>query len=132
MKNTLLAEIVRNNQENSETRQTAFSALSMSRSASMLPIFQNLFETMPTRDLKRFALRGVGRDNSDAAAASARSNSRSRLELGRHQKDEAIPVLIRVARNHPKMKVRKVEFQVLGQTGDQRAVAFFSELLSKD
>jgi HEAT repeat protein len=174
-KNTLLAEIVRNTQENNETRQSALSALSMSRSVAMLPVFQNLFETMPTRELKRIALRGVGRnDNSDAAATylirvlenekdielrkSAIANlgrvpgqkslnaltstidsesdvelqKQATLALARRSKDEAVPVLIRVARNHPKMPVRKVAIQVLGQTGDQRAVAFFSELLSKD
>jgi HEAT repeat protein len=47
-------------------------------------------------------------------------------------KDEAVPILIRTARNHPKMAVRKLAIQVLGQTGDERAVAFFRELLSKD
>jgi HEAT repeat protein len=52
--------------------------------------------------------------------------------IGRRQKDEAIPILIRTARNHPKMAVRKLAIQVLGQTGDERAVAFFRELLSKD
>jgi HEAT repeat protein len=174
-KNTLLAEIVRNTQENSETRQTALVALSMSRSAAMLPVFQNLFETMSTRELKRIALRGIGRnDNSDGAAtylirvlenekdielrksaianlgrvASPKSlaaltssidgdtdvelQKQTVLALGRRAKDESVPVLIRVARNHPQMPVRKVAIQVLGQTGDQRAVAFFSELLSKD
>ena len=40
------------------------------------------------------------------------------LALGRRPKDEAVPVLIRVARNHPNMPVRKVAIQVLGQTGD--------------
>jgi HEAT repeat protein len=30
------------------------------------------------------------------------------------------------------MPVRKLAIQVLGQTGDERAVAFFRELLSKD
>jgi HEAT repeat protein len=43
-----------------------------------------------------------------------------------------VPILIRVARSHPQMPVRKVAIQVLGQTGDQRAAAFFSELLSKE
>jgi HEAT repeat protein len=173
-KNTLLAEIVRNTQENSETRQTALSALSLSRSAAMLPVFQNLFETMPTRELKRIALRGIGRnDNSEAAATylirvlenedielrkSAIANlgrvpgpkslnalistidsdadielqKQATLALARRSKDEAVPVLIRVARNHSRMPVRKVAIQALGQTGDQRAVVFFSELLSKD
>jgi HEAT repeat protein len=147
----------------------------MSRSAAMLPVFQNLFETLPTRELKRIALRGIARsDNSDAAAtylirvlenekdielrksaianlgrvASPKSlttltsmidgdtdvelQKQAVLALGRRSKDESVPVLIRVARNHPQMSVRKVAIQVLGRTGDQRAVAFFSELLSKD
>lgn len=54
------------------------------------------------------------------------------IAIGRRTKDEAIPILIRIARNHPKMPVRKVAIQMLGQTGDERAVAFFRELLSKD
>jgi HEAT repeat protein len=54
------------------------------------------------------------------------------LALARRTKDESIPILIRIARNHPKMAVRKAAIQVLGQTHDERAIAFFSELLSKD
>ena len=174
-KNTLLSEIARNNQENADARRSALTALSMSRSAAMLPVFQNLFETMPTRELKRLALRGVGRnENSDAAAtylirvadtekemelrksaianlgrvagqrslnaltstidgdADVELQKQAVLAMARRTKDESVPILIRVARNHPKMPVRKVAIQVLGQTGDQRAIAFFSELLSKD
>src|ERR1041385_7502427 len=68
-KNTLFTEIVRNTQESSETRNAAMSALAMSRFAAVLPLLQNLFETMTTRDLKRRALTGIGRnDNNDAAA----------------------------------------------------------------
>ena len=143
-KNTLFTEIVRNNQESSDARQQAMSALAMSRSAATLPLLQNLFETMTTRDLKRRALGGIARnDNSDAAATylirvaetekdlelrkSAIANlgkiagqkslgaltstvdSDAEVELqkqavqaiGRRAKDEAIPILIRTARNHP-------------------------------
>ena len=68
-KNTLFTEIVRNNQESSDARQQAMSALAMSRSAATLPLLQNLFETMTTRELKRSALRGIARnDNADGAA----------------------------------------------------------------
>src|SRR5262249_53570822 len=68
-KNTLLTEIVRNEREDGDARQAALGALTMSRSAAMLPVFQNLFETMPARHLKSLALRGVSRsDNSDGAA----------------------------------------------------------------
>ena len=53
------------------------------------------------------------------------------IAISRRPKDEAIPILIRTARGHPKMQVRKVAIQMLGQTGDQRAIAFFRELLGK-
>src|SRR5829696_8199190 len=68
-KNTLFTEIVRNNQESTEARHAAMSALAMSRSAATLPLLQNLYETMSTRELKRRALTGIARsDNNDAAA----------------------------------------------------------------
>ena len=175
-KNTLFTEIIRNNQESSEARNQAMSALAMSRSAGTLSLLQNLFETMTTHELKRRALGGIARnDNAEGAATyliriaetekdfelrksaianlgkiagqkslgaltSTVDSSNAEVELqkhavlaiGRRAKDEAVPILIRTARNHPKMAVRKLAIQVLGQTGDERAVAFFRELLSKD
>lgn len=174
-KNTLFAEIVRNDKETGEARRTAMIALAMSRSAASLPLLQNLFETMTMRELKRAALNGIARnDNSDAAATyvihvaesekdlelrksaianlgrvagpkslnalTATLDGSTEVELqktavsafARRPKDEAIPILIRTARNHPSMEVRKTAIRVLGQTGDERAIALFSELLSKD
>jgi HEAT repeat protein len=110
-KNTLLAGIVRDNQENSETRQTALSALSVSRSAAMLPVFQNLFETMPTRELKRLALRGVGRnDNSDAAAT----------------------YLIRVAENEKDIELRKSAIASLGRVAGQKSLNALTATIDGD
>jgi HEAT repeat protein len=173
-KNNLLAEIVRNNQEGSEPRQQAMSALGLSRAAATLPLLENLFETMTARELKRRALSGVARnDNRDAAVTylihitetekelelrksaiaslgriagekslGALTNTldsdpeteiqkQAVIAISHRPKDEAIPILIRTARSHPKMQVRKVAIQMLGQTGDERAVAFFRELLGK-
>ena len=42
-KNTFFSEIIRNNQETTEARLAAMSALSMSRSAAVLPLLENLF-----------------------------------------------------------------------------------------
>lgn len=110
-KNTLLAEIVRNTQENSETRQAALASLSMSRSAPMLPVFQNLFETMPTRELKRLALRGVGRnDNSDAAAT----------------------YLIRVAENEKDFELRKSAIANLGRVAGQKSLGALTSTIDGD
>ena len=142
-KNTLFTEIVRNTQESSDVRHQAMSALAMSRSAGTLTLFQNLFETMTARELKRRALTGIARnDNSDAAAtylirvaesdADVELQKQAVIAIGKLPKDKAVPILIRTARSHPKMAVKKVAVQVLGQTGDERAVAFFRELLSKD
>ena len=142
-KNTLFTEIVRNTQESNDVRHQAMSALAMSRSAGTLTLFQNLFETMTARELKRRALTGIARnDNSDAAAtylirvaegdADVDLQKQAVVAIGKLPKDKAVPILIRTARSHPKMAVKKVAIQVLGQTGDERAIAFFRELLSKD
>lgn len=174
-KNTFFSEIIRNNQETTEARLAAMSALSMSRSAAVLPLLENLFTTMTTRELKRRALHGIGRnDNSEAAAnylirvaesekdmelrksaiaslgriagqkslgaltgtvdgdADIELQKQAVVAISRRPRDEAIPILIRTARNHPRMPIRKLAIQMLGQTGDERAVVFFRELLSND
>jgi len=142
-KNTLLAELVRNEKETADVRRTALSALASSRSAAMLPVFQNFYETMTARDLKRIALHGMARsDNSEAAAtylihvvdgdADVEMQKQAVAAIRRLPKERSVPTLIRIARDHPKMPVRKTAIQVLGQTGDERAVAFFRELLSKE
>lgn len=173
-KNNFLAEIVRNQQESSEARQQALSALGMSRAATTLPLLETMYETMTSRDMKRRALSGVARnDNHDAAATylirisenerdielrksalanlgripgekslgvlTATLDSSPEFELqkqavvaiGRRPKDEAVPILIRTARSHPRIEIRKLAIQALGHTGDERAVAFFRELLGK-
>ena len=100
-KNTLFTEIVRNNQENTEARNAAMSALAMSRSAATLPLLQNLFETMTTGDLKRRALSGIARnDNNDAAAT----------------------YLIRVAENENDLELRKSAIVNLGRVAGQKSL----------
>ncbi|HEX5832606.1 MAG TPA: HEAT repeat domain-containing protein, partial [Pyrinomonadaceae bacterium] len=174
-KNTFFSEIIRNNQETTEARLAAMSALSMSRSAAVLPLLENLFTTMTSRELKRRALHGIGRnDNSETAAnylirvaesekdmelrksaiaslgriagqkslgaltgtvdgdADIELQKQAVVAISRRPRDEAIPILIRTARNHPRMPIRKLAIQMLGQTGDERAVVFFRELLSND
>jgi HEAT repeat protein len=100
-KNSFLTEIIRNNQESTEARQAAMSALAMSRSAGTLPLLQNLFETMSTRELKRRALSGIARnDNSDAAAT----------------------YLIRVAETEKDLELRKSAISSLGRIAGQKSL----------
>jgi hypothetical protein len=110
-KNTLFTEIIRNNQETNEARQQAMSALGMSRSPATLPLLQNLFETMTTRELKRRALTGIARnDNSDAAAT----------------------YLIRVAETEKDLELRKSAISSLGRIAGQKSLGALTNSMDND
>lgn len=111
VKNTLFTEIVRNTQESIEARHAAMSALAMSRSAAVLPVLENLFETMTTRELKRRALNGISRnDNNDAAAT----------------------YLIRVAESEKDMELRKSAISSLGRIAGQKSLGALTGTVDGD
>jgi len=107
-KNTLLAEFVRSTHESIDARQQAMGALGMSRAATTLPLLENLYETMTTRELKRPALGGIAHsDNRDGAAT----------------------YLIRVAENERDIELRKSAIAGLGRiAGDKSLGALTSTL----
>jgi HEAT repeat protein len=110
-KNNLLTEIVRNNQEGSEARQQAMSALGMSRTPASLPLLQNLFETMTARELKRRALSGIARnDNRDGAAS----------------------FLIRVAESEKELDLRKSAIASLGRIAGEKSLGALTNTLDSD
>ena len=110
-KNTLFAEIVRNTQESTDVRHAAMSALAMSRSAAALPLLQNLFETMQTRELKRRAIGGIARnDNSDGAAT----------------------YLIRVSENEKDVELRKSAIANLGRIAGQKSLGALTGTIDGD
>lgn len=51
--------------------------------------------------------------------------------ISQRKKDEAVPMLIKIARTHQKGEVRKQALFWLGQIDDERAVELFKEILSK-
>lgn len=53
------------------------------------------------------------------------------VAISRRQKGEAVPLLINTARTHRKPEVRRQAFQLLGRTGDPRALEFFREVLTR-
>ncbi|HEV8168700.1 MAG TPA: HEAT repeat domain-containing protein [Pyrinomonadaceae bacterium] len=110
-KNTLFTEIVRNNQESYDVRNAAMSALAMSRAAATLPLLQNLFETMTTRELKRRALTGIARnDNTDAAAT----------------------YIIRVAETEKDLELRKSAIANLGRIAGQKSLGALTSTVDND
>ena len=110
-KNTFFTEIIRNNQESAEARNSAMSALAMSRSAATLPLLQNMFETMTTRELKRRALTGISRnDNSDGAAT----------------------YLIRIAETEKDIELRKSAISSLGRVAGQKSLGALTTTVDND
>lgn len=110
-KNTLFTELVRNNEETTDVRLSAMSALGMGRSPATLSLLQNLFETMTTRELKRRALVGISRnDNSDGAAT----------------------YLIRVAETDKDMELRKSAIVGLGRIAGQKSLGALTSAVDGD
>jgi HEAT repeat protein len=110
-KSNLLAEIVRNNQEGSEPRQQAMSALGMSRAGATLPLLENLFETMTARELRRRALSGIARnDNHEAAAV----------------------YLIHIAETEKELDLRKSAIASLGRIAGEKSLGALTQTLDSD
>lgn len=110
-KSNLLAEIVRNNQEGSEPRQQAMSALGMSRAGATLPLLENLFETMTARELRRRALGGIARnDNHEAAAV----------------------YLIHIAETEKELDLRKSAIASLGRIAGEKSLGALTQTLDSD
>lgn len=110
-KNALFTEIVRNAQESTEVRLNAMSALGMSRSPGTLPLLQNLFEMVTTRELKHRALTGIARNNNSDAAAT---------------------YLIRVAETEKDIELRKGAIASLGRMAGQKSLGALTSTVDGD
>jgi HEAT repeat protein len=96
----------------------------------------------PDRELKKQALFWLGQKAGKRALevlgktvestdAETEVQKQAVFAISQRPRDESIPVLIRIAKTHPKAEVRKQAIFWLGQTGDERALAYFKEILSK-
>ncbi|HWQ31976.1 MAG TPA: HEAT repeat domain-containing protein [Blastocatellia bacterium] len=70
-------------------------------------------------------------DTANSSDADTEVQKQAVFAISQRPKDEAVPLLISIARTHAKAAVRKQAIFWLGQSGDERAVAFFKELLSQ-
>jgi HEAT repeat protein len=96
----------------------------------------------PDRELKKQALFWLGQKAGKRALevlgktvestdAETEVQKHAVFAISQRSRDESIPLLIKIAKTHPKPEVRKQAIFWLGQTGDERALAFFKEILSK-
>ena len=132
-KNAFLADLVRNQRETSEARQQAMSALAMSKAAATLPLLQQMYETMPSRELKRRALYGIARsDNRDGAATyliGIAENERdfelrksAIANLGRVNGEKSLAVLISTLDSSPEIELQKQAISAIGRRPRDEAV----------
>ncbi len=70
-------------------------------------------------------------DTVDSNDADTEVQKQAVFAISQRSKDEAVPLLIKIAKTHQKAAVRKQAIFWLGQTGDERAVDFFKEVLLK-
>lgn len=93
-------------------------------------------------ELRRQAIRLLGEragkrslDFLGAAAQSADGNTEVQIQavraISERKPDEAVPLLIKIAKTHSNQLVRKQAIRALGESGDPRAVEFFREVLAK-
>jgi HEAT repeat protein len=93
-------------------------------------------------ELRRQAIRLLGEragkrslDFLSATAQSADGNAEVQVQavrsISERNADEAVPILIKIAKTHPNQMVRKQAIRSLGESGDPRAVEFFREVLTK-
>jgi len=71
------------------------------------------------------------KDTVDSADADTEVQKQAVFAISQRPKDESVPLLIKIARTHANPAVRKQAIFWLGQTGDERAVDFFKEILLK-
>ncbi|HKQ76632.1 MAG TPA: HEAT repeat domain-containing protein [Blastocatellia bacterium] len=74
---------------------------------------------------------GVLKDTIDSADADTEVKNQAVFAISQRPKNESVPLLINIARTHSNPAVRKQAIFWLGQTGDERAVDFFKEILQK-
>jgi HEAT repeat protein len=74
---------------------------------------------------------GMLKDTIDSADADTEIKNQAVFAISQRPKNESVPLLINIARTHSNPAVRKQAIFWLGQTGDERAVDFFKEILQK-
>ncbi|MDQ5836360.1 MAG: HEAT repeat domain-containing protein [Acidobacteriota bacterium] len=99
-------------------------------------------QTTDDPELRRLAIARLGEMAGEQALGTlretvARTDADTQLQLqalvaiGRRPAAESVPLLINIAKTHPKPEVRRQAFLILGRTGDPAAVEFLKSVLTK-
>lgn len=131
------------NIENREVKKQIIFALSINENSdSAVDFLINTARSDADREARKQAIFWLGQragnrslgalsETVDSNDADTEVQKQAVFAISQRPKDEAVPLLIKIARTHQKPTVRKEAIFWLGQTGDERAVDFFKEVLSK-
>lgn len=125
-----------------EVRRTVLQSLSEIKSNRVEDKLFDVARGDENLELRRHAIRLLGEragkrslDFLSATAQSTDGNAEVQLQavraISERNADEAVPLLIKIAKTHPNQAVRKQAIRSLGESGDPRAVEFFREVLTK-
>ncbi|MCM3901455.1 MAG: HEAT repeat domain-containing protein [Pyrinomonadaceae bacterium] len=125
-----------------EVRRTVLQALSEIKSSRVEDKLFAVASSDESLDLRRQAIRLLGEragkrrlDFLSNTAQSADGNTEVQIQavraISERKAEEAVSLLIKIARTHPNQLVRKQAIRELGESGDPRAVDFFREVLAR-
>ena len=128
---------------NADVRRAVLQSLSEVKSTRVEDKLFEVAKANESTDLRRQAIRFLGERVSkrsfeflSATAQSTDGNAEVQMQavkaISERRSEESVPLLIKIARNHPHPSVRKQAIRSLGESGDPRAIEYFREVLSKD
>lgn len=125
-----------------ELKKTVLNAIAQSDSREAINFLIKVARTDTDAGMRKKALNFLGNKAGEQslavltgtveqADAETEVQKQAVFALSRRPNDEAVPLLLKVARTHRKPEVRKEALRLLGRTGDERALELFRELLAK-
>jgi len=126
-----------------EVRKTVLQSLSEIKSPSVEDKLFAVAKADESVDLRRQAIRLLGERAGKRSleflsntAQSVDGNTEVQIQavraISERNAEEAVPLLIKIAKTHPNQMVRKQAIRALGESGDPRAVDFFREVLARE
>jgi HEAT repeat protein len=126
-----------------EVRRTVLHSLSEIKSTRVEDKLFAVARNDESVDLRRHAIRLLGEragkrsleflsDTVQSTDGNTEVQIQAVRAISERSADEAVPLLIKIAKTHANQQVRKQAIRALGESGDPRAVDFFKEVLAKE
>ncbi|HEY9283366.1 MAG TPA: HEAT repeat domain-containing protein [Pyrinomonadaceae bacterium] len=139
-----VAELIRlyDSDRTREVRRTILHALAESKDERAENKLFEIARAADEPELRRHAIHMIGervgrrslellRETVESNSADTQVQVQAVHAISERPAEEAVPLLIKIAKTHPNQQVRRIAVHQLGESGDPRALEFFREVLSK-